>query len=91
MLLKILISYIFFKDSEFAGHFVERLVTVYYLINNLNNCFLLNAIENFEFNSNNYKHPKELNPNRKDYYDYIVGKNTTKMKLNRWGNATYLL
>jgi len=79
-----------FGGSEFAGHFIERLVTVYYLINNLNNCFLLNAVENLEFNSSNYNYNKN-NTDKKKYYDYIIGKNTEKIKLNRWGIKSYVL
>ena len=79
-----------FIDSKYSGHFTERLVTVYYLINHLNHCFLLNAVENLEFNSSNYEDTTRSNADRHSYYDYIIGKNTEKIKLNRWGNSTYL-
>jgi hypothetical protein len=77
-----------FIDSKYSGHFTERLVTVYYLINHLNHCFLLNAVDNLEFNSSSYA---DNSPNRQDYYDYIVGKNIEKIKLNRWGITSYVL
>ena len=79
-----------FIDSKYSGHFTERLVTVYYLINHLNHCFLLNAVENLEFNSSNYEDTTISNADRQDYYEYIIGKNTEKIKFHRWGNTTYI-
>jgi hypothetical protein len=79
-----------FIDSKYSGHFTERLVTVYYLINHSNHIFLLNAVENFEFNSSNYEDTATSNADRHSYYDYIIGKNTEKIKLNRWENSTYI-
>lgn len=77
-----------FMILENAGHFVERLITVYYLLNNLNHIFLSSAVINLEFNQHNYAMNEA---NRFDLYEYIIGKNTSNIDIDRSGDKTYII
>lgn len=78
----------FDKNSIDSGHSVERLITAYYLLNNLNHICLSSAVINAEMNQFSYA---LNNADRFKYYDCIIGKNTLNIDLIRSGNQTYII
>lgn len=79
----------FDKSSNLSGHSVERLITAYYLLNNLNHLFLLSSVINLEFNQSTYA----INDGNKseEYYEYIVGKKSSNIDIIRDGYTTYIV
>ena len=77
-----------FKTSENAGHLVERLITAYYLLNDLKHVFLSSAVTNLEANQFTYS---IIDGNRfKEYYEYIIGKESPNIDIIRCGDLTYI-
>lgn len=77
------------KILENAGHLVERLITCYYLLNDLNHAFLYSAVVNLEGNLSTYS----VDGGYKclDYYDYITGKKISDIFILRNGYTTYII
>ena len=75
------------KTSENAGHLVERLITAYYLLNDLKHIYLSSAVTNLEANSSDYG--LFVDNRLLSHYEYIIGKKVSHIDIIRSGYETH--